>query len=193
LLLVFIAATSGAIVSAQRGSARPSRTRARSHFDAMESAWRELRALEVQPADANGAIAAWDRAWARRVARAERDTGGACFALADDCASVEVYVLGCNMVGDVAGARASIFNPEAVDDHDPFAWRRAVADEAARRRAERLSCEDLPRVSWEVFQDACGRWYGTGGTPIVPGTSAPVRDWGLGSQPDCPAISETSP
>lgn len=184
--LVFLVVVATSVAGAQRRSARISVARSRTLFDSMDSAWRELRALDVQPADANGAVAAWDRTWERRVARADREMGGACFDTGSECEAVERYVLGCNMPGDVALARSGIFNPEADDGHDPFAWRRAIGDEAARRRAEHLSCEDLPRVSWEVFEDACGRWYRTDRTPIVPGTSAPVRDGG--APPDCEAV-----
>lgn len=174
--------------AAQRRSPQITTSQARSYFDEMERAWRELLALDVQPADANGAVARWDRAWSVRVARAGRATRDACFTSSHDCGVLERDVLMCNLVGDISAARASVFTrDDDADPHDPIAWRRAIADEAARRRAARLSCEDMPRVSRQVYQDACGRWYLHGDRALVPGTPPPVPVWE--SQPECPTAA----
>lgn len=162
--------------TAQRGSRAVTIARARALFEEMQSAWSALRALDVRPADANGAVAGWDRHWARRLARAERATSGACFeAPRTDCTRHERYVLLCNTAGDIAGARASVFRDDADDGLvDAFEWRRAVADEAARRRAAGLSCEDLPAAAWEVMRRDDGSFTTTDGRPLVapPGEGA---------------------
>jgi hypothetical protein len=167
---------------------------ARSIFSDMERAWGELRALDVRQADANGSVAAWDRAWARRVANAERVAIDACLGLlADrlgapaDCSLRERTALLCNVGFTVATARRSIFQAaphEADDDHDEFAARRALADEAARRRVSRITCEDLPDEH-DLVRDECGRWYTHDNRPLIPGTPPRVLAWD--GRPNCSA------
>jgi hypothetical protein len=183
IVLVVIAALAlPSLASAQRGSRTVSIARARSTFETMATARRELRSLDVQPADANGAVAAWDRRWARPIARMEREAMGACLdMLADrlgapaDCRLRETIALFCHVAYSVSMARRSIYDriPEGDGDvPDEFEARQAIADEAARRREARLSCEDLPDHT-EIRGSASSGWTRLDGTPLIPERSAP--------------------
>lgn len=177
LAIVAIVAVAVPVGSAQRGSRTISLSRARSTFESMERAWRELRGLHVEPADANGEVATWDRRWAPRVARAEREAIGVCLdMLADelaapaDCGLHERTALFCNVGFTVSTRRRSIYDsiPEdEIDLPDEFDARRAIADEAARRRESDLSCEDLPDHT-EIRGSTSSGWTRLDGTPLIP-------------------------
>lgn len=156
----------------------PTVARARVMFAEAREAWNALRALDVQPADANGAVRAWDQRWASRLARLSREESDACSAVpigeAGTCSQRQVDALACNVAIEVTSTRSGLLDPNApraLDASEPMAAREALAEEAARRQQLGLSCEDLPNVV-VLHRDSCGRWYSYS-TPLVPGQPAP--------------------
>lgn len=133
--------------------------RARSTFATVLDAAEALARVEPQPGDANGELRGWDRRWRARLDQLVRrpPVRAQCIA-SHDCAAREVCELVAWMgggAGEVLHARGGMLS-EASDwlGGGPregiaemaytLALRRLVADEAARRRGARLSCEDLP-------------------------------------------------
>lgn len=133
--------------------------RARSTFATVLDAADDLARIEPQPADANGELRRWDRRWRASLDRLLRrpPVRAQCIA-ARECAAREA----CELVAWMGGAAADVLHARAGMLRDPNDWlgggpregiaemahalalRRLVADEAARRRRARLSCEDLP-------------------------------------------------
>jgi hypothetical protein len=117
----------------------------------------ELVAIDPQPADANGALRRWDAAWRARLDRLHRRPPVRAQCIAPrDCTAREV----CELVAWMGGAASAVLSARAgmlrtsdlaaamgdnvlVEMAWSLAVRRVVADEAARRRGARLSCEDL--------------------------------------------------
>lgn len=133
--------------------------RARAAFVLVLDAADALTRVEPQPADANGQLRAWDRLWRARLDRLLRRPPVRAQCIAPrDCAEREV----CELVAWMSGAAADVLHARGEMLRDPNDWlgggpregvaamahalalRRLVADDAARRRRARLSCEDLP-------------------------------------------------
>jgi hypothetical protein len=148
---------------------------ARAYVALLREAWTALEAVHPVPADANGEVRAWDRAWSRRLSGASMASRCLEVPIGRErtCRDAEVSALVCNLaLFDLEQARGAIFRepvPRAADHLDVHV---AVADEAARRSAAALSCEDLPSAE-TVSRDASGAWVVAGGGRLSPGEAAP--------------------
>jgi hypothetical protein len=168
---------------------------ARAYVALLREAWTALEAVHPVPADANGEVRAWDRAWSRRLSGASMASRCLEVPIGRErtCRDAEVSALVCNLaLFDLEQARGAIFRepvPRAADHLDVHV---AVADEAARRSAAALSCEDLPSAE-SVSRDASGAWVVAGGERLNPEdqTVRPTLPPGRAPPPACGNIEET--
>lgn len=154
----------------------------------LRQAWTALEALHPQPADANGDVRGWDRVWERRLSTA---AGYRCASIpfADrTCHYAEISVLMCTGASiSLDHARTEIFRepvPRAADTLDVYV---AIADEAARRAAAGLSCEDLPDAA-NVTRDSSGEWVIHGSEYLTPRVSQPTRTAPQTMPPEDPTV-----
>ncbi|MEO0322732.1 MAG: hypothetical protein AAF447_07230 [Myxococcota bacterium] len=180
LAIALLVAPGGAYGVAQ------TRTRARDFqpedFHVVVAAADELFRVEVQPADANGELRAWDARWSARLEEITRSRRPNC-ALATECTlRAACALLPADASLGLSLARRQLLSPYgsredariALDEEvRNLARRRLVAEEAMQRRRERLSCEDLP---WGVEVDLDDATASRGGWITEGWVVAALRD-----------------
>lgn len=173
--VVVALATVCAPALAQRRRPTTSPAAALREYEEIEHALRDLVALQPQPGDADGAVRAWDRRWAARMAAAHRRSS--CPRIGShECGDVAVRELACNaayylVLSPRDGLLQGFDGEWAERAQEAAAARRAVAEEAMRREREGMSCEDVPN-GFSVVSETVGdevRWYNHGGEPLRAG------------------------
>lgn len=144
----------------QRAALRPRRRRAETTPQQARTLFRfyvalafSLRLLEVRPGDSNGAVRAWDEQWGPFLNAPLWEWSVARRRGSHDCVAPEVSALSLGQL-EVQELRRGLLSPDEGLDWTlahGLALQRVVADEAAARRSEGLSCEDLPSDSTARF------------------------------------------
>ena len=164
--------------------------RLRSDFLTVLTAAAELRELNVQPGDANGSVRRWDREWDRRLQRLR--TGShmhrECMNLRPSCDEKERCALApASLAAATSLSRSNVFRePDQWSLNltwQTLAARRLVADEAARRRGQGLSCEDIPGPNSVLFDCVGCRVPETTEVLLPPATAEVVKQlWSVAQQ-----------
>lgn len=162
----------------------------RARFEVVVQAAEDLVEIDVRTADANGELRRWDRRWGGRLRRMARRSSSIRRCMNPrSCARREVCAIdSAGAALEVRTTRASVLEEYAREQAVPstiasLASRRLVADEAARRRAERLSCEDLPAVA-----EVAGFAHGFSDPSVLTAVSGPTEFAELAQRGDHEAL-----